>query len=334
MYRFCFLCLVFLFSAKLLAAGGEFTDEPRERDFAYPSWFKQSFLNLPDDLSVAVASGKKGIAVYFGQKHCAYCEALMKTISTKPDINKYFRDNYDVIPLDIWGNREVKLLNGDVLDEREYSVLEDTNFTPSLLFYNEEGKLIFKMRGYYKPYRFRAMLIYMVEGFYQQETFREYMDRADAAPKFDLADLNEHDLFSKFMPILDRRFNSAQKPLAVIFEQSNCHACDQFHTTPLNDEKNLKLLNDFEIHQLDIDSDTPLITPSGDKINAQQWANNLDINYYPSMVFFDELGKEVIRIDSLVKLYRLRGVLQYIVTGGYKRFPTYQRWRRYSSEQR
>ena len=48
-----------------------FDDMPLDDLLKYPDWFKSSFLALDEDLQEAVASGKQGIVVYFGQKRCA-----------------------------------------------------------------------------------------------------------------------------------------------------------------------------------------------------------------------------------------------------------------------
>jgi len=53
-------------------------DSPGIRDNLHPKWFTDSFLNLKDDLKEAQAEGKLGIAIYFGQKDCAYCEKLLE----------------------------------------------------------------------------------------------------------------------------------------------------------------------------------------------------------------------------------------------------------------
>ena len=45
-----------------------FDDAPLQEPLEHPAWFKQSFLDLPEDLAEATAAGKKGIIVYFGQK--------------------------------------------------------------------------------------------------------------------------------------------------------------------------------------------------------------------------------------------------------------------------
>lgn len=311
-----------------------FNDAPLLREIEHPPWFKDSFLDLREDLKEALEAGKQGIALYFGQKNCAYCKALMDINFKKPDIVSYVRDHYDVISLDIWGSRTITLFDGSEITESELAVREQTNFTPSLIFYDERGKPAFKMRGYYKPYRFQAAMKYIVEDFYKQESFRDYLERADPPPRFEDDDLNEHEQFLKGPVVLDRRAALGDKPLAVIFEQQQCHACDQLHSEPLNNETTKQWLKAFELRQLDAWSDTPVIIPSGEKLSARDWAARLGIHYLPTTVFFDESGREIIRIDSVVKLYRMRGLLSFIVTGGYKNYKTFQHWRRYTDVQR
>ena len=76
-----------------------------------------------------------------------------------------------------------------------------------------------------------------------------------------------------------------------------------------------------------MNANTPVITPIGEKFTAKQWAEDLQIFYTPTLVFFDEEGKEVLRADSVVRLYRLRGILDFIHKKGYLDAPTFQRWR-------
>ncbi len=312
----------------------EFNDQPLSREIDHPEWFKDSFLDLREDLQEARQAGKKGIALYFGQKHCAYCKALMEINFTKPDIVDYVRKYYDIIPLDIWGSRSVTLFDGSEISESELAAMEETNFTPSLIFYDENGQEAHKMRGYYKPYRFRAMMKYIVENFYRSESFREYLERANPPPRFSEEELNEHDQVVRGPVILDRRAAPGAKPLAVLFEQQQCHACDQLHSEPLNNETTKQWLKGFELRQLDAWSNTPVITPDGQHLTAREWADKLGIHYMPTTVFFDENGREIVRIDSVVKLYRMRSLLGFILSNGYKNFPTFQHWRRYTSVER
>ena len=60
---------------------------------------------------------------------------------------------------------------------------------------------------------------------------------------------------------------------------------------------------------------------------ARKWAEQLGLFYTPTLIFFDQDGREIIRVDSVVQFYRLRNVLDYILSGGYREYATFQRWR-------
>ncbi|MCU7921135.1 MAG: thioredoxin fold domain-containing protein [Candidatus Thiodiazotropha sp. (ex Dulcina madagascariensis)] len=304
-----------------------FDDFPLEELLQYPDWFKKSFLELPSDLQEAVDKDKRGIIVYFGQRRCAYCKMLLEVNFGLSDIATYTRRHFDIIPIDIWSTEEVTTLDGEVLTQREYSLHEKTNFTPSLIFYDEQGKEALRLRGYYPPYQFRAALEYVADGHYRNESFPDYLARGDSGTAFEPGDLNEEDFFIPPPHNLDRSRFPGQRPLLVYFEQGNCHACDVLHGQPLRDPAINELLQAFDNVQLDIRDQTPVITPSGDKSNARQWAKALGLFYTPSLIFFDEQGKEIIRVDSVVRFYRLRKVINYITSRGYLTEPNYQRWR-------
>ncbi|MGV6859180.1 MAG: thioredoxin family protein [bacterium] len=316
--------------AATLAWGDDFEsfdDEPRHRDIVHPGWFKNSFLDLRDDLQDARDAGKKFLAVYYGQAHCAYCEAMMRNDFGNARIERFFRENFDIVAIDIWGDRQVTLLDGRTVSEKDWALVQETNFTPSLVFYDLEGTQVLKLRGYYPPYKFMAALEYLVDGFYRREPLVHYMERADPPARFDQNDLNTEDFFSTPPYALSRTTFPADDPLLVIFEQRNCHGCDVLHSEPLRDLEVRKLLEGFEVVQLDMDADTPILKPDNKASTAQEWARKLGIFFAPTLVFFDESGEEIIRIDSVVKLYRLRGVLEYVKLKGYEESPTYLRWR-------
>ena len=303
-------------------------DAPIARDNQHPEWFSDTFLDVREDLADAKSKGKIGLLVYFGQKHCAYCEALLEVnFEREQDIVNYTQAHFDVIALDIWGDRDVTLFDGSVMTEKQWAETEDTNFTPSLIFYTQDGTEALRLRGYYPPYKFRGALKYVVEGYYQNESLSEYMARANPPPKFDLDDLNEQEFFDSPPYALDRSRFAAERPLIVFFERGTCHACDILHSDPLEDKQTRQWLGRFDAVQLDMWSDTPVLTPSGERFTAKEWAAKLGIFYAPTLVFFDTAGKEVIRIDSVVSLYRLRGVLEFVASQGYTSGDTFQRWR-------
>jgi thioredoxin-related protein len=302
-------------------------DRPVPDQVIHPSWFKHSFLDLSDDLKEAKEGKKSGIAVYFGQKDCAYCRALMEVNLKTPDIQRYMRKHFDVIAMDIWNSREVTDPRGVVMTEREYSIREQTNFTPSFIFYDLDGNIALRLRGYYPPYAFRAALKFVAEGFYKEETLKAYMDRADPPGKFEQEDLNTQPFFMQPPYALDRSHFKAEKPMVIFFEQKNCHACDILHTEPLNSSTMLDMIDQFDVVQLDIETKIPVMTPGGDHLTALEWAKKLGIFYTPALIFFDQEGKEIIRLDSVAGQHRLKGVMRYVLSGAYKKYPTYLEYR-------
>lgn len=331
------LLMVFLLLAGCVflveAAEGEhddfqpFDDRPLEEPLDFPDWFKLSFLDLQDDLKEVRQEGKDGLMVYFGQKYCAYCKAFLEKDLAKEDIRTYIEKHYDVIGIDIHGQRTVTDLSGKEMDERRFAVRENTNFTPSVIFYDRDGHEALRLRGYYPPYRFRAALEYVADGHYRVETFREYLARADVPLVFDPGDLNHESFFMPGPYMLDRSRLPGERPLAVYFEQGHCWACDVLHTSLLADPEIRSRMLRFETVQLPFWKDIPVVTPSGEHTTVRKWAEELGLFYTPTLIIFDPQGREIIRLDSVMQFYRLRNVLDYVLSGGYKEYPTFQEWR-------
>jgi thioredoxin-related protein len=303
-----------------------FDDAPLENVITYPDWFKKSFLELDEDLREAVDNGKAGIIVYFGQQRCPYCKKLMDINFHQDDIVEYTQQHFDVIPIDIWSPEEVTLPDGRSMSERDYAVALNTNFTPSLVFYDPQGHIALRLRGYYPPYQHRAALEYVADKHYKKETFASYLARGDKTLHFEPGDLIEDPLFEPPPYQLDRTYGTAGMPLLVIFEQGDCHACDVLHTGPLQRKVVREPLDKFEVVQLDMHADTPVVTPAGKSTTAREWARELGLFYAPTLIFFDEHGREIIRVDSVVQFVRLRNVLNYVLSKGYLEEPNFLRW--------
>jgi thioredoxin-related protein len=324
------LTLALVLTAGGAAASAEpgigFDDFPKDTPLEYPDWFNEPFLNLPEDQAAALAADKD-LVVYFGQRRCAYCHQLMDVNFGAPDIVSYTREHFDIVPIDIWGVAEVTDLEGNTLTEREFALREETNFTPSLVFYDETGAVALRLRGYYPPYQFRAALEYVADDHYQRESFAEYLARGENRMVFGPADLNDQDFFEPPPHNMDRSQVPSERPLVVFFEQGDCHACDVLHGEALQETMIQRQFQDFDSVQLDIWSDMPVVTPSGERTTARRWAQDLGLFYTPSLLFFDEHGRELLRVDSVVGFYRLRNVLNYISSKAYLDEPDYQRWR-------
>ena len=322
--------------ALLYAQGGEpeeltdfekFDDAALPEPISHPRWFKLSFLDLREDIKEAIAANKQGLMVYFGQKNCAYCKQLLETNFGKPDILAYTQKHFDVIGIDIHGQRSLTGLDGHEWDERSFAVKHHIDFTPTLIFYDSQQREALRLSGYYPPYKFRAAMEYVADGHYLREDFRSYLARADVPMVFGDGELSEEDFFIPGPHALDRSHIPGERPLVVFFEQGDCHACDVLHTGPLQQVDIRRRLNELDATQLDMWSDTLVQTPDGKRTTAKKWADKLGLFYTPTLIFFDDDGDEILRVDSVVQFYRLRNVLDYVITGAYLEYPTFQQWR-------
>jgi thioredoxin-related protein len=123
----------------------------------------------------------------------------------------------------------------------------------------------------------------------------------------------------------DRR-NPATRPLAVFFEQQNCSGCDEMHATALKADLTRQLLSRFDVYRLNLSGSEAITTPNGAKTSAAQWARELNVQYAPSVVFFDGRGREVFRVEAYVRTFHLQSALDYIASGAYLTEPDFQRF--------
>lgn len=301
-----------------------FDDSPIRNPIQNPAWFKVSFLDFKDDVNEARDSNKKAILIYFGQKYCPYCKQFLDNNFSKKDILHYTKKNFDVIAINVRGNRSVTNLAGKSMDEKQFAISQGANFTPSLLFINLKGKKVLKLVGYQPPYRFRAAMEYVADKHYKKESYSAYLRRAVRDDSVKIGKLNKQPFILKAVTDLSKK---RAKPLLVMFEQSDCHSCDLLHASPLKKKESLDKLKKFSVVQLNMWSENSVITPKGKRVVIKKWAEKLNVNYAPTLIFFDPNGKEVMRSESVMHFYRLNSVLQFIVEKAYLKYKNYAEWK-------
>ncbi len=284
-----------------------------------PAWFKNSFLDLQDDIEEAAESGKR-LMIFFYQDGCPYCKKLLQDNFGQREIADKTRKNFDVVSLNIWGDREVTF--GDVTaKEKDFAASLKVMYTPTLIFFNEDGKAVLRTNGYYHPAKFNAALDYVLEKHDQNETFRSYIARI-APPKAkgriysDVATLKPPYDFSK----------ASDQYRLVMFEQKQCKECDELHGDILKRKESREQISKFDVAVLDMWSDDTVIRPDGKKSSIKQWAKDLNIQYAPSLVYFDPSGKEVFRSDAYLRSFHVQSVMDYVSSGAYKQQPNFQRY--------
>lgn len=306
-----------------LAAEGESLDEglvnPGYVD--KPVWFKSSFLDLREDLAEANDAGKR-VLLYFYQDGCPYCEKLINTNFAQRDIVEKTREQFDVIAINMWGDSTVTDLTGREVSEKAFSLDRRVQFTPTLLFLDEQGDVALRLNGYYPPHKFMVALDYVAGKHEKAVAFRDYL-----AQQQPVAASGKLHIEKRFLqPPYKLQRSKGDKPLMVLFEQKECAVCDEMHGDAFRRPLSHKLLRQFDVAVVDIWSDEILKTPDGKNLSAKAWARQLGVQYAPSMVFFDSKGNEVFRTEAYLRPFHLQSAMDYVASGAYVEQPEFQRF--------
>jgi thioredoxin-related protein len=286
-----------------------------------PAWFKSSFLDIREDIAEASADGKRTV-LYFYQDGCPYCKKLLEENFGQRAITDKTRDNFDVIAINIWGDREVTSFDGETTTEKQFAESLRVMFTPTMLFLDEQGKVVLRVNGYYAPHKFIAALDYVSGKQEVNGSFREYFVKANPQPA--KGDLHQEPDYLKAP--FDLAGRDKGRPLVVMFEQKHCTECDELHLDILKRPESKALLSKFDVALMDMWSATPVTTPDGKQMKASEWAKKKDVKYAPSMIFFDGKGREVFRTEAYLKAFHVQSALDYVASGAYLEQPQFQRF--------
>lgn len=288
-----------------------------------PRWFKASFLDIREDAAEAAQAGKR-VLLYFYQDGCPYCKKLMEDNFGQREISDKAREYFDVIAINMWGDREVTDFNGESTTEKQFARDLKVMFTPTLLLLNERSEVVLRVNGYFPPHRFLRALDYVGQRLENRSSFRDYAARQ--APEPASGKLHVQPSYLQPPYRLGEVVKRNGKPLIVMFEQQQCARCDELHLDILERERSKALLDEFDIVLLDKWSNDGVQTPDGRTLSIVQWAKALDVNYAPSMVFFDRRGEEVFRTEAYLKAFHIQCAMDYVASGAYLEEPEFQRY--------
>ncbi len=287
-----------------------------------PVWFKNSFLDIREDIAEAQQVGKR-LILYFFQDGCPYCKRLLEINFTQKAIVDKTRKHFEVVSLNMWGDREVITFDGRSRTEKVFAEKLRVMFTPTLLFMDKQGDVVLRVNGLYPPQKLMAALDYVAGHHETRMDFRRY--QAAHAPPPVVGKLHQAP-FLMALPLNLAILKAQDKPLVVLFEQKKCIACDELHLDVLKRRETQGLLKQINVAQVDIWSPDKVTLFDGKAIDAQQWAKQLDIKYTPSLVFFDTQGTEIFRMEAYLKAFHVQSSLDYVISAAYLKEPSFQRY--------
>jgi thioredoxin-related protein len=283
-------------------------------DHAMPNWFKQSFLDMNEDVTEAKDNGKH-VMLFMSLKFCPYCTKMLKENFEKgAKLQPYIQKNFDVVGIDIKGSKEITLNEVSSMTEKEYAQQLKVHYTPTMLFLDQDNKVVVRVNGYRSPENFKYILDYVKNKEYKNMTLTQYVEKVKNKTLYTLIDN------PMFKDIKD--LSKINGPLAVIFEDGSCTQCKYLHNTTLKNKDVQHELSKFTVVRYDAMSQEKIITPDGKTTTPKQWAKDMSLDYRPGVILFDK-KKEIARVDALLFSFHFKELFRYVSGGYYKKYYTF-----------
>ncbi|RUM81634.1 MAG: thioredoxin [Candidatus Thioglobus sp.] len=277
-----------------------------------PEWFKDSFLDIAEDVEEAKDENKH-LMLYMHLTGCPYCYKMVEEGFKNTTNTQIIKDNFDVVAINIRGNKEIALSEDLTMTEEEVRNHYKVNFTPTIVFLDQNNKLVYKVNGYRSVENFKHILNFVKTRAYQNTTLAEFIWQQKRTKHYLFKD---HSSFQSITDLSAKR----DKPLLVLFEDQYCVMCNRLHNGHLKNPEILKELDLFDVVRFNAESDQAIIDVDGNKTTPSQYVKKLGLVYRPGIVMFDQ-GVEVMRIDALLYTYHFSGHLRYIGERHYKQYP-------------
>ncbi|MEZ5480188.1 MAG: thioredoxin fold domain-containing protein [Thiolinea sp.] len=265
-------------------------------------------MDIQDDVDEATAEGRH-VMLFFQLNDCPYCDRMLTESFEADPLKIFIQEHFDVIAINVKGDREIAFNEEFSMAEKDLADKLEARATPAILFLNADNDAVVRVNGYRSPKRFQHILSYVSDKAYAEGSLADYLEQHRER---DVYTLRDNPLFQEVSDL-----SAVQGPLAVIFEDSSCYDCAEFHERLLAREDVQAELKPFTVVRLDADAETDITTPEGEKTTPKAWAKSIDMTYRPGVLIYDE-GKLQRRIDSLLFSFHFKEGLRYIGGGFYK----------------
>ncbi|MBZ0069263.1 MAG: thioredoxin family protein [Thiobacillus sp.] len=161
-----------LFIAFLVLMAGSAWAETRD---PVNHFFQPKFGDFQAELDTAKQQGKKGIFLFFEMDDCPFCERMKTTILNQADVQDAFRAQFLVYSIDVNGDTQMTDFQGKVQTEKDFAFTHRVRATPTMLFFDLDGKLVTRHTG---PTKNKAEFLllgkFVVDGAYATQSFTKY----------------------------------------------------------------------------------------------------------------------------------------------------------------
>jgi thioredoxin-related protein len=152
----------------------------QNRDAAAGSLIEENFYLAETDLARLLQTHKRPLVVYFEAANCAECETMHRRILRDPATRKLVQQASNV-QLDIMSQQPLTTPDGRQTSVRQWAADLGIAYTPSLVFFDTDGKEVMRIDAFLKTFHFQSVYAYVLEEAYlETPQFQRYISaRAD-----------------------------------------------------------------------------------------------------------------------------------------------------------
>ncbi|MEN8119368.1 MAG: thioredoxin fold domain-containing protein [Bacteroidota bacterium] len=278
---------------------------------------------------------------------CSWCKFMMKTTFANKGIASYINKHFYPVrfnaeSMDTIEFQGKKYFNRKIGRKPTHDLasilLEGKLSYPSIVYFDRSGKKTI-VPGYKEPKDIEPTLVYQVESLSKYVSLSEFTANfmftfPTAFEKdhsiFKIPTINKPDTLGKPNWIKPEKINiqnkKKRKPTIVFFQTDWCISCKVMEKTTFGDQDISMLMNEnFNVVKIDAVSQDA-ITFFGKqylgtgKTNPHQLTQSLLQNNFqlPAVVFFDESGKSLIRLNGYLNIQNLKPLIHFFFEKKYQ----------------
>lgn len=143
------------------------------------AFFAPSFNNMQEELALACA-GKKLLVIMYEQEGCPFCWKMRRDVLSRKDAQDYYKARFHVIPMDIRGSLDTLDFTGKAMTQKDFSIQQNVRLTPVFIYYDETGKELHRLIGFYDREEFLLAGDFVLSGAYKTDDFFLWLKKKKA----------------------------------------------------------------------------------------------------------------------------------------------------------
>ena len=122
----------------------------------------------------AAIKQNKNVAVFFYMDNCGYCKRMKNTTFQDETVKKMIKKDFILIAINISQNNNIILFNDKSYSNHQFAKKLDVTFYPTVLFFDKNASVIYKVRGYRNSEKFQEILKFIQSNSYEWMDFFDF----------------------------------------------------------------------------------------------------------------------------------------------------------------